>query len=136
LQGFGDYFSGVGIASCGKLVLNKLLLFGLEGDRHRLVDAIIILIISLSLMLGLVNIRRCIAFPRQFLNSHVPLIWECFAQYLTTQGQENGESEEGFASANGDVCGALCQKTTIFSFYLFTFALEECRTFDDHHQSH
>jgi len=42
-------------------------------------------------MLGLVNILRGLAFTQQFLNSQVPLIWECYAQYLITQGQAISE---------------------------------------------
>ena len=53
------------------------------------------------------NICRGRAFPRQFLNSQFPLIWECYAQHLTTQGQAIGESEEGSAFANGGLCGVL-----------------------------
>ena len=35
------------------------------------------------------------------------MAWECSAQYLTTQGQFIDEGEEGFAFANGGLCGVL-----------------------------
>ncbi|MFZ4730272.1 MAG: hypothetical protein ACOYMQ_16635 [Pseudanabaena sp.] len=44
--------------------------------------------------------RRGIAFPQPSINFKIPLIWECFAHNLTTQGQFIGESEEGSAFAN------------------------------------
>ena len=54
------------------------------------------------------------------------MVWECFAQYLTTQGQAIGESEEGSAFANGGLygvlgnCGANAKPLQIFP---FTFLL-------------
>ncbi len=44
--------------------------------------------------------RRGIALPQPSINFKIPLIWECFAHNLTTQGQFIGESEEGSAFAN------------------------------------
>ncbi|MFN7298870.1 MAG: hypothetical protein ACK5VA_18505 [Pseudanabaena sp.] len=35
------------------------------------------------------------------------MIWECYAQHLTTQGQAIGEGEEVSAFANGGLCGVL-----------------------------
>jgi hypothetical protein len=35
------------------------------------------------------------------------LVWECYAQHLTTQGQAIGEGGEGSAFANGGLCGVL-----------------------------
>jgi len=73
---------------------------------------------------------RGIAFPQQFLNSQVPSIWECFAQYLTTQGQFISESEEGSAFANGDLCGVLRNggaNAKPLQDLPFTFLLFPCR---------
>ncbi|WP_425218053.1 hypothetical protein [Tumidithrix helvetica] len=71
------------------------------------------------------NVCRGIAFLRQFLNSLVPSIWECYAQCLTTQGQFIGESEEGFAFANGSLCGVLengdANAKPLHNFSLFPF---------------
>jgi hypothetical protein len=40
------------------------------------------------------------AFPQEFINFQVSLIWECFTLNLTTQGQFIDESGEGFTFAN------------------------------------
>ena len=52
------------------------------------------------------------------------MVWECYAQRLTTQGQAIGEGKEGSAFANGGLCGVLRDGGTnakplqIFYFYL------------------
>jgi hypothetical protein len=54
------------------------------------------------------------------------LIWECYAQHLTTQGQAIGEGEEGFAFANGGLCGVLGNvgaNAKPLQFFPFTFLL-------------
>jgi hypothetical protein len=62
LQCFGNYFSGFSVASCGKLGLNELLLFGLEGDGYRLVDVIVISIISIEAIINVIPIFYLLPF--------------------------------------------------------------------------
>jgi hypothetical protein len=56
------------------------------------------------------------------------LIWECYAQNLTTQGQFISESEEGSAFANGGLCGVLgngganAKPLQIFTFLLLPWS--------------
>jgi hypothetical protein len=70
LQCFGNYFSGFSVASCGKLGLNELLLFGLEGDGYRLVDAIVISIISSEKIINIIPVFSFYLFTFSLAQCH------------------------------------------------------------------